>query len=192
MTNSEHIIGPDTPLIVIYFIHTYIWVLLNSVHFALYLFLSDLILGSFVCLLVNLLFSVMHLNPVTAYLWITERFNRLSTWPPFMWIYENRKIMKFALGTVGSMLFQYFFRFASIHQIVVFLCLTVSWLGNLAMLQPWSAFGIFNFLLVNACVGSSVNLFNLGIHTWIVFATCILLYILRLKLDSVTLNRTNF
>ncbi|PHU15811.1 hypothetical protein BC332_17016 [Capsicum chinense] len=136
----------------------------------------------------GLLYSVKGVSLVTAYLRIKERFNKWGTWPPFMWIFEIWKIMKFALGMVGTTVFQYYFKFASVYQLVAFLCLAVTWLGNLAMIQPSTDLGIFNFLVVNACLGCAVNVFNLDRHTWLVFAACIFLCFLREKLDSVTLR----
>ncbi|WMV35778.1 hypothetical protein MTR67_029163 [Solanum verrucosum] len=136
-----------------------------------------------VFLLIALLCSGIGLDPVITYLLVKERFSRWGTCPPFI-----RKIMKFALGLVGIILFQYFFRSPSTHQLVGFLFVTMAWLGNLAMVQPSTDLGIFNFLLVNACLSCAVDHFNLGIRTWLVFAACILLYFLREKLDSVTLR----
>uniref|UniRef100_M1AAP3 Uncharacterized protein n=1 Tax=Solanum tuberosum TaxID=4113 RepID=M1AAP3_SOLTU len=173
-----------TPLFIIYYKHTFIWCML--IIFTLYILLFlDHLLGVFFIVHVGVLYTGMGLDPVTTYLWVKERFNRLGTWPPFMWIYGIWKIMKFALGMVGTILFQYYFKFASTHQLVVFLCFAVTWLGNLAMVQPSTDVGIFNFLLVNACLGGAVNLFNVDIRTWGVFAACILLCFLREKLDSV-------
>ncbi|WMV12853.1 hypothetical protein MTR67_006238 [Solanum verrucosum] len=51
--------------------------------------------------------------------------------------------------------------------------LCVAWLGNVAMIQPLPDFGIFNFLLVNACLGFAVNVFNLGVKAWLVYAACL-------------------
>ncbi|KAH0663260.1 hypothetical protein KY284_028191 [Solanum tuberosum] len=96
--------------------------------------------------------------------------------------------MKFALGLVGTILFQHFFRSPSTHQLVAFFCYTVAWLGKLAMVQPSTDLGIFNFLLVNACLSCAVGLYKLNIGTWLVFSACILLYFLREKLGSVTLR----
>uniref|UniRef100_M1AAI3 Mucin n=1 Tax=Solanum tuberosum TaxID=4113 RepID=M1AAI3_SOLTU len=134
-------------------------------------------------LLIALLCSGIGLDPVITYLLVKERFSRWGTCPPFI-----RKIMKFSLGLVGIILFQYFFRSPSTHQLVGFLFVTIAWLGNLAMVKPSTDLGIFNFLLVNACLSCAVDHFNLGIRTWLVFAACILLYFLREKLDSVTLS----
>ncbi|KAG5602834.1 hypothetical protein H5410_034204 [Solanum commersonii] len=107
---------------------------------------------------------------------------------PFTWVYGIWKIMKFALGMVGTILFQYYFKSPSTHQLVAFLCYTVAWFGNLAMVQPSTDLGIFNFLLVNACLSCAVGLYNLNIGTWLVFTACILLHFLREKLGSVTLR----
>lgn len=176
-----------TSLFVIYYKHTYIWCMITlSVLYTLFYF--DTFLGVFFFVHVGLLYSVKGLSLVTAYLRIKERFNKWGTWPPFMWIFEIWKIMKFALGMVGTTVFQYYFKFASVYQLVAFLCLAVTWLGNLAMIQPSTDLGIFNFLVVNACLGCAVNVFNLDRHTWLVFAACIFLCFLREKLDSVTLR----
>lgn len=132
----------------------------------------DRLLGFFFFVHVGILYRVMGSDPVNTYLCVKERFNRT----PFVWIYGIWKIMKFALGMVGTILFQYYFKFASTHQLVVFLCFAVTWLGNLAMVQPWTDVGIFNFLIVNACLGGAVNLFSVDIrricclHLFMLFA----------------------
>ncbi|KAH0668200.1 hypothetical protein KY285_029406 [Solanum tuberosum] len=141
-----------------------------------------------ILLLIALLCSDIGLDPMITYLLVKERFSRWGTWPPFMWVYGIWKIMKFALGMVGTILFQYYFRSPSTHQLVAFLCYTVAWLGILAMVQPSTDLGIFNFLLVNACLSCAVGLYKLNIGTWLVFSACILLYFLREKLGSVTLR----
>ncbi|GFP99294.1 hypothetical protein PHJA_002073500 [Phtheirospermum japonicum] len=108
-----------------------------------------------------------------------------STWRRIL--DERRKLIEFAVGMVGTILFQNFFRVTSFDHVLAFLYLAVSWLGNLALLQASGDFGFFNFLLGNVIVGCTVSQFGLRGTTWIVYGASILLYGLRLKLESMFL-----
>ncbi|KAK6137456.1 hypothetical protein DH2020_028813 [Rehmannia glutinosa] len=100
---------------------------------------------------------------------------------------ERRKWIEFAVGMVGTILFQNFFRLTSFDHVLAFLYLAVSWLGNLALFRASSDLGVFNFLLGNVIVGCTVSQFGLRGTTWIAYGASILLYGLRLKLESLSL-----
>ncbi|KAI3468741.1 hypothetical protein Pfo_025404 [Paulownia fortunei] len=100
---------------------------------------------------------------------------------------ERRKLIEFAVGMVGTILFQNFFRLTSFNHVLAFLYLAVAWLGNLALLRASGDLGVFNFLLGNVIVGCTVSQFGLHGTTWLAYGASILLYGLRLKLESMSL-----
>ncbi|GFP99297.1 hypothetical protein PHJA_002073800 [Phtheirospermum japonicum] len=110
-------------------------------------------------------------------------------------VYRWRKLVRFGIGMVGTILFQSFFRLETFDHVVAFIYLAVAWLGNLAMLRPKGGdFGVFDFLLGNVVVGCTVSQFGVRGMTWIAFGAVFLLYGLRLKLEAVSLvnRRENY
>lgn len=97
-----------------------------------------------------------------------------------------KKSLEFAIGLLGTVVFQNFFRLNSFKQVVAFLYLAVAWLANITVLSPSHDLGVFNFLLGNAIVGCSVSEFGLRGKTWIAYAASVFLYCLRLKLQSLS------
>lgn len=97
-----------------------------------------------------------------------------------------KKSLEFAIGLLGTVVFQNFFRLNSFKQVVAFLYLAVAWLANITVLSPSRDLGVFNFLLGNAIVGCSVSEFGLRGKTWIAYAASVFLYCLRLKLQSLS------
>ncbi|KAK6158184.1 hypothetical protein DH2020_005498 [Rehmannia glutinosa] len=107
----------------------------------------------------------------------------------FLWILMELKIGKlieFAVGMGGTVLFQSFFRLTSFDHVVAFLYLAVAWVANLALLGVSGDFGVFNFLIGNVIVGCTVSQFGLRGTTWIAYGTSVLLFGLRLKLESLS------
>ncbi|XP_011080963.1 uncharacterized protein LOC105164097 [Sesamum indicum] len=100
---------------------------------------------------------------------------------------KSGKLTEFAVGMVGTILFQNFFRLTSFNHVVAFLYFAVGWLANLALLRPSDDLGIFNFLLSNVVVGCTVSQFGLRPTTWLVYGGSILLFGLRLKIQALTL-----
>ncbi|XP_020549984.1 uncharacterized protein LOC110012109 [Sesamum indicum] len=95
------------------------------------------------------------------------------------------KFIEFAVGIVGTALFQNFFRLTSFSQVEAFFYLAVVWVANLALLGVSCDFGVFNFLLGNVIVGCMVS--ELGLRrgtTWLACGASLLLFGLRLKLES--------
>ncbi|KAL3652670.1 hypothetical protein CASFOL_002351 [Castilleja foliolosa] len=117
---------------------------------------------------------------------ILLRSNDRSTWRRIL--DERRKLIEFAVGMVGTILFQHFFRLTSFDHVLAFLYLAVLWVGNLALVRASGDFGVFNFLLGNVIVGCTVSQFGLRGTTWIAYGSSVLLYGLRLKLESVFLE----
>ncbi|KAK6137491.1 hypothetical protein DH2020_028744 [Rehmannia glutinosa] len=115
---------------------------------------------------------------------ISVQSENRSTWRRML--DERRKWIEFAVGMVGTILFQNFFRLTSFDHVLAFLYLAVSWLGNLALLRASGDFGLFNFLLGNLIVDCTVSQFGLRGTTWIAYGASILLYGLRLKLESMS------
>ncbi|KAH6761079.1 hypothetical protein C2S51_018028 [Perilla frutescens var. frutescens] len=100
--------------------------------------------------------------------------------------HRAKKFIEFAVGTVGAVLFQNFFRITSFSEVAAFLYLAVMWLANLVLLGFSGDFGVFNFLLANVVVGCTVGQFGLHSVTWLALGAAFLLYGLRLKLESLT------
>lgn len=94
--------------------------------------------------------------------------------------------IEFAIGMVGALLFQNFFRLTSFNQVAAFLYLAVAWLAILVLLRASYDFGVLNFLLGNVVVGCTVSQLGLRSTTWLACAASLLLYGLRLKLESLT------
>lgn len=95
------------------------------------------------------------------------------------------KWIEFAIGMVGTILFQYYFRLTSFHHVVAFLYVAMVWVANITLVGGGSGdLGIFNFLLGNVIVGCTVSQFGLQGTTWIVYGVSLLLFGLRLKIES--------
>ncbi|KZV16094.1 hypothetical protein F511_24887 [Dorcoceras hygrometricum] len=99
---------------------------------------------------------------------------------------ENKmgKLIEFVVAMMGTILFQSFFRITTFNQVVAFLFLAVAWLANLALMQVSWDFGVFNFLLSNVVVGCTVSQFGLRGTTWLAYGASVLLYGLRIKVES--------
>lgn len=93
---------------------------------------------------------------------------------------KNGKLIEFAIGMAGAILFQNFFRLTSWDHVAAFLFFAVAWLGNLALLFCPHDLGFFNFLLGNVIVGFAVSQYGLRM----VYAS-VFLYVLRVKLELV-------
>ncbi|KAK4435328.1 hypothetical protein Salat_0696200 [Sesamum alatum] len=94
---------------------------------------------------------------------------------------RSGKLTDFAIGMMGTILFQSFFRLTSFNHVVAFLYFAVAWLANLALVRPSDDLGIFSFLLSNVIVGCTVSQFGLRATTWLVYGGSLLLFGLRLK-----------
>ncbi|KAL0329793.1 UNVERIFIED_CONTAM: hypothetical protein Sradi_4966000 [Sesamum radiatum] len=97
---------------------------------------------------------------------------------------KTGKFIEFAVGMVGTVLFQNFFKLMSFSQVEAFLYLAVGWVANLALLGVSCDFGVFHFLLGNVIVGCTVSQFGLRGTTWLMYGASLLLFGLRLKLES--------
>ncbi|KAL0393536.1 UNVERIFIED_CONTAM: hypothetical protein Slati_4319800 [Sesamum latifolium] len=97
---------------------------------------------------------------------------------------NTAKFIEFAVGAVGTLLFQYFFRLTTFSEVAAFFCLAVAWMANLALLGVSCDLGVFNFLLLNMIVGCAQSQFGLHGATWLAFGASLLLFGLRLKLQS--------
>ncbi|KAK4435326.1 hypothetical protein Salat_0696000 [Sesamum alatum] len=97
---------------------------------------------------------------------------------------KTGKFIEFAVGIGGTVLFQNFFRLTSSSQVEAFLYLAVAWVANLTLLGVSCDFGVFNFLLGNVIVGCTVSEFGLRGTTWFAYGASLLLFGLRLKLES--------
>ncbi|XP_020550100.1 uncharacterized protein LOC110012115 [Sesamum indicum] len=100
---------------------------------------------------------------------------------------RNREFIEFAVGMVGTILFQNFFKLTSFNHVVAFLYFTVTWLANLALVRPSDDHGIFGFLLTNVIVGCTVSQFGLRGTTWLVYGASLLLFGLRVKIQALPL-----
>ncbi|KAL8556838.1 hypothetical protein ACS0TY_004346 [Phlomoides rotata] len=98
------------------------------------------------------------------------------------------KLVEYGIGMMGSVLFQYYFKLTSFKHVVPFLYLAVMWVANLTMLGVSSDLGVFNFVLGNVVLGSTVSQLGLRGTTWFAYGACLVLYGLRLKLQSLTLT----
>lgn len=94
------------------------------------------------------------------------------------------KIIKYAIGLGGTVIFQNFFRLTTFSQVMGFFGLAIAWYANLCLIHIHDDFGVLNFLLGNMVVGSAVNQNELGILTWLTCGLCIYFYVLRLILKS--------
>lgn len=165
-----------------YLNHSYCWGLLSVV-------LAELVLPSFLwSVFIYLSYLLVPVSFSLTYIAFKDRFGRWGSSPFFNYVYQKRKMIEFAVGMVCSILFQYVFRATSLVSMVAFFCIAAAWLGSLAMVQPSTDLGIFNFLLVNACLNWAVNIFKVNVYTWLVFGACLFLFFLRWKLDSVSLR----
>lgn len=115
----------------------------------------------------------------------TEENRIRSKWEKV--IGKNGKVIEFAMGMAGIIVFQTFFRLTTFDQVVAFLYLAVAWVSNMAMLLWRRDLGILNFLLGNVIVGCTVSQFGVRGTTWHTYGASLLLYILRLKLEALTL-----
>ncbi|KAL0329792.1 UNVERIFIED_CONTAM: hypothetical protein Sradi_4965900 [Sesamum radiatum] len=70
---------------------------------------------------------------------------------------KTGKFIEFAVGIVGTVFFQNFFRLTLFSQVEAFLYLAVGWAANLALLGVSCDFGVFSFLLGNVIVGCTVS-----------------------------------
>ncbi|GER38875.1 oxygen-dependent choline dehydrogenase [Striga asiatica] len=95
------------------------------------------------------------------------------------------KLVRFGVGMVGTVLFQNFFRLTTFGHVVAFLYLAVAWLANMACLGVAGDFGVLNFLIGNVIVGCTVNQFGLHGTTWVAYVASLVLYGVRLGLESV-------
>ncbi|KZV16095.1 thioredoxin family protein [Dorcoceras hygrometricum] len=102
-------------------------------------------------------------------------------------IQKRRPLIEFAVGMVGTVLFQNFFKLTTFNHVVAFLYFAVVWLANLALLRPASDLGVFNFLLANVVVGCTVSEFGFQGTTLIANGASVLLYGLRVELQSLTI-----
>lgn len=100
---------------------------------------------------------------------------------------RNGEFIEFAVGMVGTILFQNFFKLTSFNHVVAFLYFAVAWVANLALVRPSDDLGIFGFLLSNVIVGCTVSQFGLRGTTWLVYGASLLLFGLRLKIQSLSL-----
>ncbi|XP_075516028.1 uncharacterized protein LOC142550869 [Primulina tabacum] len=98
-----------------------------------------------------------------------------------------KKWVEFAFGMAGTILFQYFFRITSFHQVVTFLYLAVAWLAIIVLVSSSHDVGVFNSLLGNVLVGCTVSEYGLRGTTWIAYGAAVVLYGLKVKLESVAL-----
>lgn len=94
------------------------------------------------------------------------------------------KTIKFAVGMTGSILFQNYFKLNSFEETFAFIYLAVAWLASITLLSLSNDLGVFNFILGNVMVGSTVAEAGLGAHTWLAFAASLLLFCLHLELKS--------
>ncbi|KAK4435332.1 hypothetical protein Salat_0696600 [Sesamum alatum] len=100
---------------------------------------------------------------------------------------RNGEFIEFAIGMVGTILFQNFFRLTSFNHVVAFLYFSVTWLANLALVRPSDDLGVFGFLLSNVIVGCTVSQFGLRGTTWLVYGASLLLFGLRVKILTLPL-----
>ncbi|KAK4435327.1 hypothetical protein Salat_0696100 [Sesamum alatum] len=121
--------------------------------------------------------SFQQLLPVAAK--VTDVFSNLKE-------KKTGKFIEFAVAIGGTVLFQNFFRLTSFSQVAAFLYLAVAWVANLALLGVSGDLGVFNFLLGNVIVGCTVSQFGLRGTTWLAYGASLLLFGLRLKMESLT------
>ncbi|GER38876.1 O-Glycosyl hydrolases family 17 protein [Striga asiatica] len=95
------------------------------------------------------------------------------------------RLARFGVGMVGTILFQNFFRLTTFGHVVAFLYLAVAWVANLACVGVRDDFGVLNFLIGNVIVGCTVNQFGLHGTTWVAYGASLVLYGVRLGLESV-------
>ncbi|KAK4435331.1 hypothetical protein Salat_0696500 [Sesamum alatum] len=97
------------------------------------------------------------------------------------------EFIEFAVGMVGTILFQHFFGLTSFNHVIAFLYFSVTWLANLALVRPSGDLGVFGFLLSNVIVGCTVSQFGLRGTTWLVYGASLLLFGLRVKIHTLPL-----
>lgn len=102
-------------------------------------------------------------------------------------IQKRRPLIEFAVGMVGTILFQNFFKITTFNHVLAFLYFAVVWLANLALVRAASDLGVFNFLLANVVVGCTVSDFGFQGTTWIAYGASVLLYGLRVELQSLSM-----
>ncbi|KAL3652669.1 hypothetical protein CASFOL_002350 [Castilleja foliolosa] len=95
------------------------------------------------------------------------------------------KVVGFAVGMAGSVLFQSFVGLTSLDHVVAFIYLEVMWVANVALLGICGDFGVLNFLIGNVILGCTASQFGLGCTTWLAYGSSLVLYGLRLYLASV-------
>ena len=114
----------------------------------------------------------------------------LLTESDFMaYAYSKRKAAEAIVGLSGILVTQYFTRETSGALVVALLCFAVSWFFNLAMNQPATDLGVFNFI-ISASVECAVNVFGFHVYTWLVFGIGLLLIIARWNIDSISVQYT--
>jgi hypothetical protein len=106
-----------------------------------------------------------------------------------IYAYKQRKLLEIIVGIISTVLAQYFFREKSVPLMFAFLSFAITWLGNLANVQPSTDLGIFHFF-VSSSLECAVSLFGLHFYTFLVLCGCIVLEILRWKIESVSLKHT--
>lgn len=98
-----------------------------------------------------------------------------------------RQWVDFMVGTAVAIIFQNLFRITSFQQVVPFIYLAVAWLANTVLFWVSHDFGILDFLLGNVIVGCTASEDGLGGTTWVAYGVAVVLYGLRVKLESVEL-----
>lgn len=105
------------------------------------------------------------------------------------YVYEKRKLFEIVLGLIFVSLAQYLSREKSLHLMFAFLSFAITWLGNIANVQPTTDLGIFHFF-VSSSMECAVSRFGFHFYTFLVLCGCIALEILRWKIESVSLRHT--
>lgn len=109
--------------------------------------------------------------------------------PVLNYVYEQRKMFEIILGLVSVILAQFSSREKSLPLMFAFMSFAITWLGNLANVQPTTDLGIFHFF-VSSSMECAVSLFGFHFYTFLVLCGCIALEILRWKIESVSLRHT--
>lgn len=105
-----------------------------------------------------------------------------------IFIFSKSKVQRwveFVVGMLGSIVFQNFFRITSFHEVAAFLFFAVSWLANTVLVLVSHDLGVLNFLLGNVIIGCTVSEYGLRGASWIAYGAAVVLYGLRVKLESV-------
>ncbi|KAH6835316.1 hypothetical protein C2S53_000521 [Perilla frutescens var. hirtella] len=101
---------------------------------------------------------------------------------------KMRKVIEFGVGIAGAIVFHNLFKStSSFKEVEAFFYLAVMWLANLTLLGFPFDFAIFDFLVCNMVVAGCV-VSELGLTLLAYAAAALLLFGLRLKLESLTLE----